>query len=242
MSELKNLYSKMWNDSIDRFKNNNCEIDSLINDESDMRRGITVLSYFDDSLGHNISNFLEELKVIEPEQYYYPKNELHLTILSIISCITGFKLSNIDVEAYCSIFQETIKGIDGFKINLKGITVSPSCILIQGFPDSNQLNHLRDSLRINFKKANLESTIDTRYKLITAHTTVVRCAAQFKNNDELLAVLCKYKNYDFGTLEVNSLELVFNNWYQNLSVTKSLSSAKLKAAKYTYNKLLQHDK
>lgn len=230
MSDLKNLYSQMWIDSIDKYKNNNCEIDPLINDESDMRRGITVLSYFNSSVEHKISNFLNELKAIEPEQYYYPKNELHLTILSIISCIKGFKLSHIDVEAYSSIFKEAIKDIGVFKINFKGITVSPSCILIQGFPVDAQLNHLRDSLRVAFKKANLEVTIDSRYKLSTAHTTAVRCVTPFKNSNELLAVLSKYRNYDFGTLEINSLELVFNNWYQNLSITKCLSSTKLKAS------------
>tara|TARA_B110001469_G_scaffold55561_1_gene53595 strand:- start:206 stop:904 length:699 start_codon:yes stop_codon:yes gene_type:complete len=228
MSDLKNLYSQMWIDSIDKFKNNDCEIDSLINDPTDMRRGITVLSYFEDSVGSKINNFLKELKVIEPEQYYYPKNELHLTILSIISCTTGFKLANIDVEAYSHVFKETIKHIDGFKIHYKGITVSPSCILIQGFPDTKQLNHLRDALRVNFKKAKLESTIDSRYRISTAHTTAVRCLTAFKNSDELMKVLFQYKNYDFGTLEVNSLELVFNNWYQNSSITNSLSHFKLK--------------
>ena len=50
----------------------------------------------------------------------------------------------------------------------------------------------------------------------------------FKNSDNLMKVLSKYKEYDFGTLEVNSLELVFNNWYQSLSITNSLSSFKLK--------------
>jgi 2'-5' RNA ligase len=228
MSDLKSLYSKMWIDSIDRFKSNKCETDLLINDPTDMRRGITILSYFNNSVEVEVSNFLEELKIIEPDQYYYPKKELHLTILSIISCITGFKLSNINVDAYSSIFKETIKDIGGFKIKYKGITVSPSCILIQGFPDNEQLSYLRNSLRVNFKKAKLESTIDARYEISTAHATVVRCQTPFKNSIDLMKVLSKYRDYDFGTLEVKSLDLVFNNWYQNLSITKNLSSLKLK--------------
>ncbi|MGL1957984.1 MAG: hypothetical protein OCD00_11785 [Colwellia sp.] len=125
------------------------------------------------------------------------------------------------------VFNETLKNIGGFKVKFKGITVSPSCILIQGFPEDKQLNHLRDKLRVNFKKAKLESTIDSRYKISTAHTTAVRCITPFKNSYKLMEVLSKHKNYDFGTLEVNSLELVFNNWYQNLSITKRLSSVEL---------------
>jgi len=231
MSDLKNIYSQMWIDSIDKFKNNNCELDLFINDPSDMRRGITLLSYLDNSVGDKISSFLDEVKIIEPKQYYYPKSELHLTILSIISCMKGVSLLNIDAEAYSSIFRESIKDIDGFKIKFRGITVSPSCILIQGFPDSDQLNHLRNTLRVNFKKANLKSTIDQRYKLSTAHTTAVRFITPFENSCELMALLAKYRDYDFGTLEVSLLELVFNNWYQNLSITKNLSRASLKSNK-----------
>jgi len=227
MSDLQQLYTNMWKNSIDRFKNNNCETDQLIHDPRDMRRGITVLSYFDNPVDVEISKFLNELRIIEPEQYYYPSNELHLTVLSIIGCISGFKLSNINAEEYSSIFKESIKEIGGFKVKYKGITLSPSCILIQGFPDSEQLSYLRDSLRINFNKSKLQSTIDARYEISTAHTTVVRCVAPFKHSDSLMKVLSKYKNYDFGTLEVNSLELVFNNWYQNLSITESLSKLEL---------------
>jgi 2'-5' RNA ligase len=217
----------MWINSIDSFKSNRCDVDPLIHDQTDTRRGITALSYLEGDVGERISSFLEELKIIEPEQYYYPKNELQLTILSIISCTRGFKLSSIDAEAYSSIFKEVIKNIGVFKIYYKGITVSPSCVLIQGFPDCKQLDHLRDSLRIGFKRAKLESTIDSRYKISTAHTTAVRCSRPFKNSDDFVAMLTKYRNCNFGTLEVNSLELVFNNWYQNLSITENLFSSKL---------------
>jgi 2'-5' RNA ligase len=199
-----------------------------------MRRGITVLSYFDNSVGNEVSNFIDELKIIEPEQYYYPKNELHLTILAIISCIVGLKLSDINLETYCSIFKEAMKDIGGFKVKYKGITVSPSCILIQGFPDNEQLSYLRNSLRVNFKNAKIETTIDSRYEILTAHTTVVRCVAPFRNSNNIMKVLSKYRDYDFGTLEVNSLELVFNNWYQHLSITKNLSSLKLSLDENTY--------
>jgi hypothetical protein len=101
-------------------------------------------------------------------------------------------------------------------------------ITVLSYSDNKQLSHLRNSLRVNFKKAKLESTIDSRYEISTLHKTAVRCVAPFRNSYNLMKILSKYKDYDFGTLEVNSLELVFNNWYQNLSITKNLSSLKLK--------------
>jgi len=217
----------MWHDSIDLFKTNTCDTDLLINDPFDMRRGITALSYLDKTVGDNIANFLDELKAIEPEQYYYPINELHLTVLSIISCVSGFTLSTIDVQAYCSIFKETLEGFGSFNVHYKGITVSPGCILIQGFPDDKQLHHLRELLRINVNKAKLKSSIDSRYKISTAHTTAVRCVTPFNNSDRVMEVLSTYKDYDFGTVEVNSLSLVFNNWYQHLAITQTLAKVEL---------------
>lgn len=229
MSELNLVYAQMWADSINKFSNNTCDIDPLINNDNDndTRRGVTVLSYFDQAVVNNISSFLDELKTIEPEQYYYPRSDLHLTILSIISCIEGFNLSDIDVDVYSNVFNKAVKKSGAFKIHFKGITVSSSCILIQGFPDIRQLDNLRELLRQGFKNANVETTIDSRYKISTAHSTVVRCTVPFNNSEALMKVLNKYKNHDFGTILVDSLALVFNNWYQNTSITKIISKAEL---------------
>jgi len=229
MTDITNIYSKMWRDCIHKFENNSCEIDPLINDAEDTRRGLTVLSYFDQGLSENISQFINELKDIEPQQYYYPASDFHATILSIISCISGFKLSDIEQQPYIDVFKEALQDMDPVKINLKGITVSSSCILIQGFPDGKQLEKLRNALRTGFIKAKLHVTIDSRYKISTAHTTVVRCLTPFKNSEKVMRILTKYKDHDFGTLEVNTLDFVFNNWYQNASVTKILSRQPLKA-------------
>ena len=74
MSDLKNVYRQMWANSIAHYENNTCDTDPLINDKTDMRRGVTVLSYLSDPVRLEISNFLSELKAIKPKQYYYPKN------------------------------------------------------------------------------------------------------------------------------------------------------------------------
>ncbi|MDC2891437.1 2'-5' RNA ligase family protein [Psychrosphaera algicola] len=165
MSELKHVYAQMWADSIDKFSHNECELDPLINNNSDMRRGITVLSYFDKVVGNNILSFLDELRTIEPEQYYYPASDLHLTILSIISCIDGFNYSDIDADAYSNVFKAAVKDTGPFKVHFKGITVSPSCILVQGYPDFEPLTKLRDSLRQRFKKLLLKRLLilDTKF-------------------------------------------------------------------------------
>jgi len=224
MSDAKSIYSNMWRDHIDKFKHNTCDTDSLINDPNDTRRGLTVLSYFDQGLSDNLSTFINELKATEPQQYYYPRSDFHATILSIISCISGFKLVDINQQLYVDVFQEALEGISPLKILFKGVTVSSSCILIQGFADGEQLTLLRNALRVGFEKAKLQVTIDSRYKITTAHTTVVRCLTPFNDSDKVLQVLTKYKDHEFGTLTINTIDFVFNNWYQNAAVTQVLST------------------
>jgi 2'-5' RNA ligase len=231
MNEIQKRYDEMWVHAIQCIKDDKYEVDSLINSSEDTRRGMTVVSYLSHSLGVAISELLDELKGIEPEQYYYPTNEFHLTVLSIITCVKGFKLSDIDVKAYSDAFEQAVKDIGPLKIRYSGVTASPSCILIQGFPDNEQLNLLRDKLRSIFNKANLYTTIDLRYEISTAHTTVVRFRSPLRNRDKFIEVLSKYRKSDFGTLEVDRLDLVFNNWYQDLSVTKHLSSCELSTIK-----------
>jgi 2'-5' RNA ligase len=231
MSDIQKTYDDMWENAIQCIKNDKYEVDSSINSSEDTRRGVTVLSYLPKALGVAISELLDELKGIEPEQYYYPTNELHLTILSIITCVKDFKLSDIDVKAYSDAFEQTVKNIGPIKIRYSGITASPSCILVQGFPDNDQLNLLRDKLRSSFKKSNLYTTIDLRYEISTAHSTVVRFRSPLRNGDALIEVLSKYRAIDFGTHVVDRLDLVFNDWYQDLSVTKPLSHCELRSIK-----------
>ncbi|WP_028866207.1 2'-5' RNA ligase family protein [Psychromonas aquimarina] len=227
MSDIQKIYENMWMNSISAFKENLYETDPLINSPQDTRRGLTVLSYLNPEVGEKVNVFLDELKSIEPLQYYYPQNELHLTVLSVLTCQQGFKLHDIDAPLYAHVFADAVKDLPPFTIKYTGITASPSCILIQGFPESGQLNMLRSRLRAAFKKAGLPTSIDLRYKISTAHTTAVRFKAPVHNSEKFIKTLYKYRNFNFGSVTIDRLELVFNNWYQNLSQTKQLSSMSL---------------
>lgn len=222
----------MWNNTVTSLKQGKCKIDTLIGDDNDTRRGVTALTYLNKHAPHvsqKISNMLKQLQLIEPDQYYYPQNELHLTILSIISCVSEFKLSHITPQPYIDIFRQCLQNIEPIQIRFTGITASPSCILLQGFPEGEGLESLRDNLRQGFKQSGLRTSIDSRYPLNTAHATVIRFCAPLVDNDEFMAKLQQYRNYDFGTVTLNNFELVFNNWYQNLAETKTLDSYQIKS-------------
>ena len=211
---LTRHYKELYESSIKKIGKGDYQTDSLIDSPFDKRFGITLLIRPPQEIKNEIEPFLEELKQIDSSQYYYPNSDIHITVMSIISCYEGFQIDQISVSDYSNLIKQSLKGIDKFKIKFQGITASDLGIMIQGFPENEMLNNMRNNLRTNFKNSNLEQSIDKRYTIQTAHATIVRFRKELQNNKAFLAGIEKYKNYDFGSFEIKELELVFNDWYQ----------------------------
>ncbi len=224
---LQQHYDQMWVQASSLFESGSFECDAFLRNPTDKRRGITLLARPPQAVATRIQQMLDELQSSEPLQYYYPIADIHLTILSIISCYEGFTLDLISPKAYIEIITEALRSHSPFVINFEGITASPSCLMIQGFLNGNQLNHLRDDLRVCFKSSDLQHSIDKRYNLQTAHSTVVRFQKPPQLPLDWLEKIKKYRNFNFGTFEINELELVYNDWYQKAEYTVSLAKFSL---------------
>lgn len=214
-------YTNLYKDAIQKIEADSYQTDRLM-DSVDNRSGLTLIIRPNIKVKNNIQLFLDDLKAIEPDQYYYRGSDLHVTVLAIISCYIGFDLSQILLADYVALIKKSIAGQKHFEIEFKGVTASPSCIMIQGFLNNRTLNDIRDSLRVNFKSSDLQQSIDQRYSLQTAHSTVVRFRNRFAKKDEFIKVLEKYRNFYFGTITVDTLELVHNDWYQRKENVKEL--------------------
>jgi len=219
---LAQHYNTLYNESLKLIKTDNCLTDNLIDNLKDNRYGLTLLIRLNQQINNNINLFLSELSKAEPHQYYYPFHDRHITVMSIISCYAGFQLENIHLQNYIDIIKQCLINLKAIQIEFKGITMSSSCVMIQGFPFDNALNLLRNNLRIAFKDSNLEQSLDRRYLLQTAHATVVRFREPLTQKDEFLEILDKYRNYNFGSMLTNCIELVYNDWYQREKNTKLL--------------------
>ncbi|MGQ7945609.1 2'-5' RNA ligase family protein [Flavobacterium sp. WC2509] len=219
---LKEHYSLLYKESINKIASDTYKIDHLIDSETDKRFGITVVIRPSAAVKENIQKFLDELKKIEPDQYYYPSSDIHITVMSIISCYEGFDIDKIDLSKYIDLIQKSLITNTTIDIQFKGLTASDSCIMVQGFMNNNCINEIRDNLRTAFKKSNLEQSLDKRYSIQTAHSTVVRFRDKFKEKDAFLEIIDKYKDFDFGSFSVNNFELVYNDWYQRDRFVKKL--------------------
>jgi len=224
--DLAEHYNKLYTESIAKIAQGEYEIDHLIDSATDQRMGITLVIRPDAATNHNIQQFLSEAKAIDPDQYYYQNADIHITLMSIISCYNGFDLKDINVQDYNPLIQQSLARYKSFKIQFRGLTASPSCILIQGFL-TDTLNEIRDDLRTIFKNSDLQQSIDKRYTIQTAHSTVIRFRSELKNQAALINLIEKYRDFDFGTFDVKQIELVYNDWYQREKFVKKLHTFSL---------------
>lgn len=218
MNHLEKIYDALWREAMAGFAENRFAVDPQLDDKShDTRRGLTVVGRLDDRLAAKICDFLNEGRAIEPELYYYGRNDFHLTILSIITCRVGFDGSRLDRAAYLDVINQAAAGIGPIRILFKGITASPACVMIQGFPLNGALDALRAELRGRFKASGLEHTIDQRYAIETAHSTVIRFSRAPAHQDRFNRYLNQYRDHEFGIVEIPRLEFVQNDWYMSKS-------------------------
>lgn len=224
---LTEHYNQLYKKASEAIIASKYTLDTDINNTSDSRYGITMLIRPSEKIKANIQLFLEELKEIEPAQYYYPDSDIHITVMSIISCYEGFNLNQISPNDYIQTICRSLIDLNKIKIDFKGITASPSAIMIQGFPTDESLDKLRNKVRENFKNSDLQQSIDSRYTIATAHSTVMRFQEKLQNPEKLMQVVSKFRDYDFGEFTVENLELVYNDWYQRKENTKVLGEFQL---------------
>lgn len=224
---LEEHYNQLYKTSSEAILNQKYSLDLNIHNPSDSRYGATILIRPSEKIKEKIQSFLDDLKKIEPNQYYYPNSDIHITVLSIISCYEGFSLDKIDVEDYVKIIQKSLEDSGEIKIKFHGVTASDSAIMIQGFPTDENLNNLRDKLRENFRKTTLEQSIDSRYSISAAHATVMRFTEKLQNPIKLIAKTNEFHDFDFGEFKVEKLEFVLNDWYQREENTIHLKDFEL---------------
>ncbi|MET4105918.1 2'-5' RNA ligase family protein [Hymenobacter sp. UYP22] len=219
---LQEHYTAMREATVHRLLHEGADPDLLLHSQQDTRRGITLLARPPAATTAAIEDILADFRRIDPAQYYYPASDIHLTILSIISCYAGFTPDQIDPAAYCRAVRDIARQARPFSIRLEGLTASPGGIMVQGFPEDDGLEHLRDAVRTYFRHSSLQQSIDTRYSIHTAHSTVIRFTQPLTDAPALIARLAQYQEQYIGTFEVREVELVYNDWYQRARNTMLL--------------------
>lgn len=220
-------YDAMRRTAIDQLQQHGPSVDPWLNSGQDTRRGITLVARPTAGIAANIAAVLADFHRSEPDQYDYPLSDIHLTVLSIISCYPDFALNGIQVEGYQRAASAIARQAVPFDIRFSGLTASPSGVMVQGVPQDEGLNRLRDETRRLFRQSGLQQSIDHRYTLQTAHATVIRFKSRLRNTPAFIQKIEKYQHVDFGFFTVDAVELVYNDWYQRAANTVLLGKYSL---------------
>ncbi|PWJ41000.1 hypothetical protein [Sediminitomix flava] len=186
----------------------------LLDPRTDNRKGLSLVVNLDYELLENIYRVLEILKPVMPNQYFYPLSDIHLTVLSVVTVNDDFRYKENLVEEYDKIFCDVIPQIPEFLVNFEGLTISNGAIIMKGFYEF-PLAELREALRNQITVNGID--FQERYKLMTAHSTVVRFKEVISNRKLLLEYMNLFKNLYLGSMVVKSIDFVCHDWYNSLS-------------------------
>jgi 2'-5' RNA ligase len=228
LNATRQIYERLWNAAVSAFERNDLELDfHLLNSPQDLRRGLALAFRPDENVQGSISKFLHELADAAPGQYFYRPEEFHVTVLSIIPGSERWQDKIQHLTAYQTIICKVLEKHSQFSINFQGVTASRGAVMIQGFPADNTLAQMREDLRESLGQNGFGGQLDVRYKINTAHVTVMRFCRAETDWKRLLALIRANRTTDFGEVRVAKLELILGDWYASADRTRILQKYKL---------------
>jgi 2'-5' RNA ligase len=229
---LPNRYLRLWHDALPVIRGNEIQKDSVLaSGIPDARRGLTLIARPSVEVQNRILEMLATLRADEPEQYYYVPESLHVTILSLLTSTTEHEGFSADVPGYAAAIERVLREARPFQIAFRGITASPAAIMLQGFPQDPILEEIRTRLRQELKERGLATGVDVRYRIITAHMTVMRFQKPLRDAWRFANALEQYRMESFGDLVVKELSFIKNDWFASPEQTTTLARFPLPAAR-----------
>jgi 2'-5' RNA ligase len=213
--DLQTRYDTIWHEATPALARGDVSCDAQLAAGNDPRRGLTLIARPDQQLAASFSALLDRLTDIEPEQYRHPVADMHVTVLSLFTATVDHGPELARADAYRAAVAAAVAGTPPFTIEFTGITASRGAVLAQGFPQGDVLPALRDRLRDELRARGLDGSLDSRYKLVTAHSTLLRFVHPLTQPKRFLHTLTQLRDTPLGAMHVNALELVQNDWYMS---------------------------
>lgn len=223
-TELAARYDEMWDDAEPAIRAGRVTIDPwATRKDADERRGIALIARPLFGVRARLGRLRDELRLLEPGQYCYPRASLHLTVLTPLSATADHAPHRAHLAAYREAVADALAGERAFRIDVRGVTASREAVLAQGFPRDGTLERIRARLREALAARGVGGGVDRRYRLRTSHLTLMRFAAPLRDPAAFADALTAARGRDFGTLEVAELELVVSDWYQSADRTERVA-------------------
>ncbi|GAK49134.1 hypothetical protein U14_00352 [Candidatus Moduliflexus flocculans] len=214
LSTEQPIYDTLWQQTESDLERGNVCLDPYLrNRQQDRRRGWSLIIRPNHAAKEAIMGVIQDIQQLEPEQHYYHPDELHVTVLSFFSVIETFDEHLPKFARYQAALRTAFEQIERFQIDFRGITATRDGLMMQGFAEKNALNLLRDHLRAILTQHGLGDTLDTRYRIQTAHSTIVRFQAPLRNPPDFLTRLRYLRASASARTLCTSIQWVKNDWF-----------------------------
>nr|WP_314544088.1 2'-5' RNA ligase family protein [uncultured Massilia sp.] len=210
--DLPSHYDAMWHRAFAAVAAGDVDRDARLAAGPDPRRGLTVIARPGPQLAARFDALLDRLAALEPRQYRHPATDMHMTVLSLFTVADDAGPALARLADYRAAVCAAADGIDSFDVTFAGITLSRGAVLARGFPQGPQLELLRGRLRTELRARGLDALLDERYRLVTAHATLLRFVQPLRDPARFAAELALLRDAPLGTMRVDRIELVVNDW------------------------------
>jgi 2'-5' RNA ligase len=222
------IYEKLWKQAHAEFSQGRQQVDAHLSKKAhDLRRGVTIVARPSSAVCGKVNEFLSRLSAMCPEQYYYSPEELHVTVLSVISTTAAWRNEIRSLATYRSIVRNVLRRHRSFMLRFDGITASPNAVMIQGFQIDDGLQQIREDLRAAFATRGFGDVIERRYESRTAHLTALRFSRPVADLKNLVPLLEQARQFEFGETKVTDLQLIWGDWYASKETVRVLERYQL---------------
>ncbi|MDN4052109.1 2'-5' RNA ligase family protein [Massilia sp. YIM B02763] len=210
--ELALHYDTMWDRAFAAVAAGDIDCDTRLAAGPDPRRGLTVIARPGPEACARFDTLLDRLSALEPGQYRQPPPDMHMTVLSLFTVAGDATPALARLADYRAAVRAAVAGVEAFEVAFAGIALSRGAVLARGFPQGPQPELLRARLRAQLRKRGLDALLDERYRLVTAHATLLRFVRPLRDPARFSEELALLRDAPLGTMRVDRLELVVNDW------------------------------
>jgi 2'-5' RNA ligase len=222
------IYEQLWSEAMTAFERGKPQLDPhLLDKKNDRRRGLSLSFWLPAPVRARIKQFVDQLAAEFPGQYFYQPEELHVTIVTLISASEHWQQEFGDVDAFRALLRDVLSHHPPFTVEFRGVTAAPNAVLIQGFPIGDTLENIRAELRRTFVERGFPNRLDRRYPNSAAHVTAMRFCKTDSDWKKLMTVLQAHRQTPFGEMQVETLQLTLGDWYASAEVTQVVEEFRL---------------
>jgi 2'-5' RNA ligase len=226
--DLRAHYDAMWDRAWPDVVRGDVDCDRHLAGGLDPRRGLTLIARPGPALAARFEAVQDRLTDADPRLYRQPRADLHMTVLSLFTVTEDYAPHLARRADYAAAVRDAVAGLSAFGVDFGGITISRGAVVAKGFPSDGTLEQLRDRLRGALRARGLDGSVDQRYRLVTAHSTLLRFVAPPADPARLAAALAAMRDEALGSMQVDRLQLVVNDWYMSSAAVEPVETFDLR--------------